>query len=77
MGMENGKMQPASRDEKKLRRTAWVLVAIAVVGGIMIFSAYERYASNANRADRPSYVGELRHNLPVVRQDGKRVACTG
>lgn len=67
-------MQPASRDEKKLRRTAWVLVAIAVVGGIMIFSAYERYASNANRADRPSYVGELRHNLPVVRQDGKRVA---
>lgn len=67
-------MQPAPRDEKKLRRTAWVLVAIAVVGGIMIFSAYERYASNANRADRPSYVGELRHNLPVVRQDGKRVA---
>ncbi|MFM2297675.1 MAG: hypothetical protein RL117_1382 [Verrucomicrobiota bacterium] len=73
MGNESGKLQPAPRDEKKLRRTAWVLVAIAIIGGVMIFSAYERYAANANRADRPSYVGELRYNLPVLRQDGKRV----
>ena len=66
-------LEPVPRDEKKLRRTAWTLVLFAVIGGIMIFSAYERYSRNSNRADRPSYVGELRYNLPVVRQDGNRV----
>ncbi len=73
MGNYAGKLEPAVRDEKKLRRTAWILIAFAIFGGIMIYWAYERYASNANKDGRPSYAGELRHNLPVVRQDGKRV----
>lgn len=69
-----GNFEPAVRDEKKLRRTALILVAFAIFGGIWIYWAYERYARNANKDDRPSYAGELRYNLPVVRQDGKRVA---
>lgn len=39
----------------------------------MIFTAYERFARNANQDGRPSYVGELRYNLPVLRQDGVRI----
>jgi cytochrome oxidase Cu insertion factor (SCO1/SenC/PrrC family) len=74
MGKHEGKLEPAVRDEKKLRKTAWSLVAFAVLGGVMIFWAYERYALNMNKDGRPSYSGELRHNLPVLRQDGKRVA---
>lgn len=66
-------LEPAPRDEKKLRRTALALLLFAVVGGIMIFMAYERFASNANLDGRPSYVGELRYNLPVLRQDGVRL----
>lgn len=73
MARHEGKLEPAVRDEKKLRRTAWILVAFAIFGGVFIFMAYERYASNANKEDRPSYVGELRYNLPVLRQDGVRV----
>lgn len=65
--------EPVPRDEKKLRRTAWILVFFALLGGVMIFMAYERYASSANQEGRPSYVGELRYNLPVLRQDGVRV----
>jgi cytochrome oxidase Cu insertion factor (SCO1/SenC/PrrC family) len=65
-------LEPVPRDEKKLRRTAWILVFFALVGGVVIFMAYERYASQANREGRPSYVGELRYNLPVLRQDGIR-----
>lgn len=66
-------MEPAVRDEKKLRRTAWILVCFALLGGVFIFAAYERYASNANKELRPSYVGELRYNLPILRQDGVRI----
>lgn len=66
-------LEPAIRDEKKLRRTAFILLFFAVVGGIMIFTAYERFARNANLDGRPSYVGELRYNLPVLRQDGVRI----
>ncbi|MFM2221468.1 MAG: hypothetical protein RLZZ553_1216 [Verrucomicrobiota bacterium] len=73
MTATNTDLEPTPRDEKKLRRTAWALLLFAVVGGIMIFSAYERFARNANQDGRPSYVGELRYNLPVLRQDGVRV----
>lgn len=72
MGKYTGQLVPVERDVKKLRRTALILTAFAILGGIGIISAYGRYAKNANREDRPSYVGELRHNLPVVRQDGQR-----
>ena len=72
MGKITGQLVPVERDEKKLRRTALILTAFAIMGGIGIISAYARFAKNANREDRPSYVGELRHNLPVVRQDGQR-----
>jgi cytochrome oxidase Cu insertion factor (SCO1/SenC/PrrC family) len=73
MPIHHEKLEPAPRDEKKLRRTAWILVFFAIVGGVVIFMAYERYASHANQEGRPSYVGELRYNLPVLRQDGVRV----
>ena len=72
MGKSTGQLVPVERDEKKLRMTALILTAFAIMGGIGIISAYARFAKNANREDRPSYVGELRHNLPVVRQDGQR-----
>jgi len=73
MAKEPVNLEPTPRDEKKLRRTAWILIVFAIVGGIMIFSAYERFARNANQDGRPSYVGELRYNLPILRQDGARV----
>lgn len=74
MGKFTGQLVPVERDEKKLRRTAWILVAFIIIGGAWIYYAYEKFASQANMDGRPSYAGEIRHNLPVVRQDGQRVA---
>jgi cytochrome oxidase Cu insertion factor (SCO1/SenC/PrrC family) len=65
-------LQPAVPDPKRLRRTAWILVAIMVIGGILVLKAYESWA--VARADdaRPSVAHRIRkeRDLRVVRQDG-------
>ena len=72
MGKFTGELVPAVRDEKKIRRTAWILAAFAIVGGVMIFSAYVIKANDSRNDNRPAYVGQLFQNLALVRQDAQR-----
>ncbi|MCP5544796.1 MAG: hypothetical protein H7A49_12915 [Akkermansiaceae bacterium] len=65
--------EPAERDPKKLRRTAWILVAIMLVGGFLILKAYERTAERQAKDTHPAKIHQIRkeRDLRVVRQDGK------
>jgi cytochrome oxidase Cu insertion factor (SCO1/SenC/PrrC family) len=65
-------LQPAVPDPKRLRRTAWILVAIMLTGGILVLGAYENWATARADDARPSVVHRIRkeRDLRVVRQDG-------
>jgi cytochrome oxidase Cu insertion factor (SCO1/SenC/PrrC family) len=65
-------LEPAERDPKKLRRTAFILVAMMLLGGVMVLVAYNRKAAAEADDDRPSYVTRLRidkHDFKLWRQD--------
>lgn len=66
-------LEPVVPDPKKLRRTAWILVAIMIVGGFVILKAYEKRAKEAKSDDRPNFVAQIseRKDLTFMRQDGK------
>ena len=67
-------MEPAVRDPRQLRRTAWILVGIMVLGGTLVYTAYEKWASRKTADTRPAFLNQIRkeHWLRVMRQDGKR-----
>lgn len=66
--------EPAVRDEKKLRRTAWILVAIMVLGGTLVTTAYNKWAKEKFKDTRPAVVYRItkERDLRMVRQDGKQ-----
>ena len=66
-------LEPVVPDPKKLRRTAWILVAIMILGGFVILKAYEKRAKEATGDDRPSFVTQISKtkDLTFMRQDGK------
>lgn len=63
----------AERDPKKLRRTAWILVAIMFAGGFLILKAYEKFAGRRASDSRPAIVHRIQkeRDLRLIRQDGK------
>ena len=65
-------LEPAVRDPRKLRRTAWILVGIMVLGGTLVYTAYEKWAARQTTDTRPNFVYQIRkeHDLRVLRQDG-------
>ncbi len=66
-------MEPVTPDPKKLYRTAFILLAIMVVGGIVILKAYEKRSKEGARDDRPSLLTKISEtkDLTFVRQDGE------
>ncbi|MDP3850947.1 MAG: hypothetical protein Q8Q59_10615 [Luteolibacter sp.] len=68
-------LEPAVRDPKKLRRTAWILVAIMLLGGWLILRAYQSWASTQSADDRPAIIHRIQkeRDLRLMRQDGKIV----
>ena len=70
MALDPNTLEPAIRDPRKLRRTAFILVAIMIVGGIGILAAYSKVAKKQAYDPRPPIYGRLNENLAVVRQDG-------
>jgi cytochrome oxidase Cu insertion factor (SCO1/SenC/PrrC family) len=66
-------LEPAVRDPKKLRRTAWILVAIMLVGGILVLKAYETWAAQQATDTRPAMIHRIQkeRDLRLLRQDGK------
>jgi cytochrome oxidase Cu insertion factor (SCO1/SenC/PrrC family) len=65
--------EPATRDPKRLRRTAWILVAIMLLGGWLVLKAYETWAIRQSKDERPARIHQIRkeRDLRVIRQDGK------
>ena len=68
-------LEPAMRDPRKLRRTAWFLIGMMVVGGVMIHFAYQKSAKRQDQDARPSIVARIakEKDLRVLRQDGAQV----
>ena len=66
-------LEPTTPDPKKLRRTAWFLVLVMIVGGVVILKAYEKRSQDAAKDDRPSFVTRIseRKDLIFMRQDGE------
>lgn len=66
-------LEPAIRDPRKLRCTAWILVAIMVIGGTLIFTAYNRWSLEKASDDRPAVIHRIKQerDLRIIRQDGK------
>ena len=70
MGTTAENLEPAPRDPAKLRRTAWILVAVAVVGGFLILKAYNRSAAKLAEDERPAFANaRLLQKFKVARQD--------
>jgi cytochrome oxidase Cu insertion factor (SCO1/SenC/PrrC family) len=65
-------LEPVVPDPRKLRRTAWLLVAMMVVGGTLILLAYEKMARKQAQSSRPAMIHQIRkeRDLLVIRQDG-------
>lgn len=66
--------EPAVRDEKRLRRTAWVLVGVMLLGGTLVTAAYNKWAREKAKDTRPAVVHRIQkeHGLRMIRQDGRQ-----
>ncbi len=66
--------EPVTPDPKKLRRTAFILVLVMIVGGVVILKAYEKRNKEAAKDDRPSFVTRIseQKDLVFLRQDGQQ-----
>lgn len=66
-------LEPAVRDPKKLRRTAWILVGIMFAGGFLVLKAYENWAAKQATDTRPAIIHRIQkeRDLRLLRQDGK------
>lgn len=66
-------LEPVTPDPKKLRRTAFLLVIIMIVGGIVILKAYEKRAKEGNKDDRPSLLTKISEtkDLTYLQQNGE------
>jgi cytochrome oxidase Cu insertion factor (SCO1/SenC/PrrC family) len=67
-------LEPAVRDPKKLRRTAWILMAIMLAGGFLVLKAYEDWAAKQATDTRPAIIHRIQkeRDLRLLRQDGKQ-----
>lgn len=67
-------LEPAVRNPKQLRRTAWILVGLMVVGGWLVLKAYNSYVANRVADDRPAMIHRIlpQRSLRVIRQDGEK-----
>lgn len=64
-------LEPAERDPRKLRRTALILLALMLVSGVGIFTAYVKYTQRTEVDNRPAFDNRLfPHDLKVRLQDG-------
>lgn len=62
-------LEPAVRDPKKLRRTAFILLGIMLLGAVFVLAAYNRDAAERAKNERPAIVTRLEKNFKVWRQD--------
>lgn len=65
------KLEPVERDPRKLRRTALIVLLVAVLGGVVILKAYEKLLAKQEKDPRPAMVARFNKNFAFERQDGK------
>lgn len=65
--------KPAAVDPAKLRRTAWILVGVMVIGGFLILKSYQKMTVEQAEDNRPAMIHQIRkeRDLTIIRQDGK------
>jgi cytochrome oxidase Cu insertion factor (SCO1/SenC/PrrC family) len=75
MPLPDPSLEPAIRDPKKLRNTAFVLVGIMLLGGWLIMLSYEQWSRSKAKDDRPAVIYRItpERDLRMLRQDGKTV----
>jgi cytochrome oxidase Cu insertion factor (SCO1/SenC/PrrC family) len=67
-------LEPVTPDPKKLRRTAFILILMMIVGGVVILKAYEKRNKEASSDSRPSFVTRIseQKDLVFLQQDGEQ-----
>ena len=68
-------LEPVTPNPRKLRNTAFVLVAVMILGGWLVLKAYDRYNAGQAADERPAMNRNrltAEKDLPVIRQDGSR-----
>ena len=75
MPLPDPSLEPAVRDPKKLRNTAFILVGIMLLGGWLVLKAYEKWSLDQAKDDRPAVIYRItpERDLRMLRQDGKTV----
>ncbi len=75
MPLPDPSLEPAVRDPKKLRNTAWVLVGIMILGGSLILMSYEKWSKTQAKDERPAVIYRItpERDLRMLRQDDKTV----
>jgi hypothetical protein len=73
MPLPDPNFEPAIRDPKQLRKTAYILVGIMLLGGWLVLKAYGKWSSSQSKDDRPAVVYRItpERDLRMLRQDGK------
>jgi len=68
-------LEPVTPDPRKLRNTAFILVAVMILGGWLVLKAYDRYTAGQSKDERPAMNTNrltAEKDLPVIRQDGSK-----
>lgn len=75
MPLPDPSLEPAIRDPKKLRNTAFLLVAIMLLGGWLVLKAYDMWSVGQTNDIRPAIIYRItpERDLRMLRQDGKTV----
>ncbi len=73
MPLPDPMLEPAVRDPKKLRNTAFILVAVMVISGFLINLSYNQWSKTQAKDDRPAVVYRItpERDLRMLRQDGE------
>ena len=75
MRLPDPSLEPAIRDPRKLRNTAFVLLGVMLLGGWLVLKAYEKWSKSQAVDDRPAIIYRItkERDLRMLRQDGKTV----
>ncbi len=70
--MDVSKLEPADRDPKKLRATAFKLVIFMVFSGVFLTFAYNKYRERTSDSDRPSLLTKITEpDVELLTSDGQ------
>ena len=66
-------LEPAEVNPAQLRKTAFILVGLILIGAVAVTSSYIETAKNQKEDFRPAFVNELKGHIQLQLSDGKVV----